>query len=338
MFRPVKIRHYLAIMKAKGHSAETVLAGSGITESMLATPNFLTDFDQSRTVVANMIALTGDHGIGLEIGGKTELVNLGLVGYAMMSSRSLRQTIQHWISYSNALVGVPLQVRLEERAPDNWSLVFMETSPLGAVRHFCVEEQLVMAFKLGCDLAPTPPNPISLELAYPSPSHSERYSNYFDCPVCFDARDNRISFNAPRLDYQLKGEDAELNQLCSQQCELVLKQMRYQGGVVAGVLDVLSKCGGAIPTIDEMAHELKVSSRTLRRHLQAEGYTYQQVTNEFRAKKAKEFLSSALAAKEVSYRLGFSEPNSFRRAFKLWTGQTVSEYLEAQYGCRRTTA
>ncbi len=330
MFKPVKVRQYLNVMKKKGFSAELVLAGSGVTEEMLATRNLLIDIDQSRTVVRNMIELTSDHGIGLEIGWQTQLFDLGLVGYAMMSAQSLRQTVQHWISFSNLLIGVPMRVHIEERTPDNWALVLNESAPLGFIYNFCVEEQLAMAYKLGCDLSATKPRPTKIELSYPAPLHYKRYSEYFDCPVSFGAGSTRIHFFAPRLDQPLVGDDPELNEFCENQCRIILQQMKRHSSITSEVNRMLSLSVNVVPTIEEVAQQLRISARTLRRNLQREGTSYQQLANQVRANCAKEYLRSFHSVKEVSYRLGFSEVNSFRRSFKLWTGQTVGNYVAAE--------
>ena len=70
-----------------------------------------------------------------------------------------------------------------------------------------------------------------------------------------------------------------------------------------------------------------MSARTLRRHLQEEGASYQKLVGEFRADLAQEYLrSSSISTKEVAFLLGYNDTNAFRRAFKEWTGTTVQEY------------
>jgi AraC-like DNA-binding protein len=327
MFRPVKIRQYLALMKAKGHAAEAVLAGSGITAAMIEAPGFLIDIDQSKAIVANMITLSDDQGIGLKIGGQTDLVDLGLVGYSMMSSKSLRDTVRYWINYSNALIGMPMQVQLEEKAADDWAFVITESLPLGFIFNFCVEEQLVMICKLGHDLTSAKPVLRQLELSYPAPSHHALYRQYFNCPIKFNTRRTRISFSSPQLDQPLRGNDKDFNELCARQCEILMRQISQDSPLVSKIKNILMRSRGQIPTIEAVAAELNLSPRTLRRHLSDEGFGYQQLINEFRADLAKEYLkSTSESAKGIAYQLGFTEPNSFRRAFKLWTGKTVQEY------------
>ena len=68
MLRQLKIRQYLAAMATRGFAARRVLAGTGLQEKDLGDPAYVPDLEQYHGVVANMIALSGDKGIGLEIG------------------------------------------------------------------------------------------------------------------------------------------------------------------------------------------------------------------------------------------------------------------------------
>lgn len=330
MFRPIKIRQYLSFMKSRGYQAERVLAGSGLDEEVLSNPDFLMDIGQAKQVVANMIALTGDQSIGFEIGDGTIMADLGLVGFVMMTARSTRDAVQHWINYSNSLIGMLLKVSLEERNADDWSLVISATVPLEVINNFCIEEQLVMIYKLGGQLISAEPVLSSLELSYQQPSHHALYQRYFRAPVSFNSRQTRMSFVSPSLDQPLRGNDKEFNEICARQCELLLKQIDRQNPIAAKIKNILMRNGGQNPGFDAVAHVLKISSRTLSRHLSDEGLTYQQLVNEFRADLAKEYLQSmSMTSKEISYLLGFDDSNSFYRAFKSWTGQTVQEYKNA---------
>jgi AraC-like DNA-binding protein len=76
-------------------------------------------------------------------------------------------------------------------------------------------------------------------------------------------------------------------------------------------------------TIDDVARRLAVSARTLQRHLEAENTSFQQILRETREALARHYLEKTeLPAAEISFLLGFDEPNSFYRAFRTWTGNT----------------
>ena len=76
-------------------------------------------------------------------------------------------------------------------------------------------------------------------------------------------------------------------------------------------------------TMKAIARKLALSQRTLQRRIESEGANYQRVLNETRESLARHYLqNTALPITEISFLVGFDEPNSFYRAFRSWTGQT----------------
>lgn len=72
-----------------------------------------------------------------------------------------------------------------------------------------------------------------------------------------------------------------------------------------------------------IAERLGMSSRSLQRHLGAENSTFKDVLKDTRRDLAQHYLSKTdLPTAEISFLLGFDEPNSFFRAFRGWTGKT----------------
>ncbi|MEY4267146.1 MAG: HTH-type transcriptional regulator VirS [Pseudomonadota bacterium] len=82
---------------------------------------------------------------------------------------------------------------------------------------------------------------------------------------------------------------------------------------------------------DLVAGKLALSKRTLQRQLEAEGTTYMKVLQDTRAALATHYLHhTRLPAAEISFLLGFEEPNSFYRAFRDWTGQSPDQARQQQ--------
>lgn len=81
------------------------------------------------------------------------------------------------------------------------------------------------------------------------------------------------------------------------------------------------------PKITQLADQLGMSERTLRRKLAEEGVSYSQLLHRCRCELAIDYIeNSSLATKEISYLLGYDDISSFRRAFKCWTGETVNSF------------
>lgn len=92
------------------------------------------------------------------------------------------------------------------------------------------------------------------------------------------------------------------------------------GRVKAALLEGLA--GGTV-TIDAIARKLALSRRTLQRRIENEGSSYQQILQDTRQSLSRHYLEKTeLPPKEISFLLGFDEPNSFYRAFRNWTGTT----------------
>lgn len=327
MLRPLKIRQYIAIMQAKGFAPELVLADTGIDPAHLADPALLVDLRQCQAVVSNMIRLTGDQGLGFEVGGYARLTDLGVVGHAIMSSRTLRQAVSLWMSYSNALVGVLSTLKLEEEPSGRWSLTISEVVPTGFLYNFSVEEVLMMIMKLGAVLVDEPIRPASLEFSYPAPAHQDLYFRHFRCPIRFSSWRTRVVIQQPELDRQFRSRDEEFNEICQQYCSRIARQIDSGGPVASRLRSMLLRSPGAVPALNAAAAQLGMSSRSLRRHLAEEGTSYQQLVSQFRCDLAREYLSVPnIPPKEVAYLLGFRDANAFRRAFKAWTGQTILEF------------
>ena len=85
--------------------------------------------------------------------------------------------------------------------------------------------------------------------------------------------------------------------------------------------------------IERVARALGCSRQTLYRRLKAEGLTFEQVLDELRRRRALKLIRDpALPIKEIAYRLGFSDPAAFSRAFKRWTGRSPKAMRDDQPG------
>ncbi len=82
--------------------------------------------------------------------------------------------------------------------------------------------------------------------------------------------------------------------------------------------------------VDDVAKELAVSPRTLQRRLERSGTTFGELSDAVRRDAAlKHLRNPSVPIKEAAFRLGFSEPSTFYRAFRRWTGDTPANYRRA---------
>lgn len=98
------------------------------------------------------------------------------------------------------------------------------------------------------------------------------------------------------------------------------EQTNYHARVCDLLADLLPS-GQA--TIEAVAERMAMSKRTLQRRLAGEGCNFQALLNETRKKLAGQHLENRkLTSADISFLLGYKDPNSFIRAYHEWTGRS----------------
>ena len=93
------------------------------------------------------------------------------------------------------------------------------------------------------------------------------------------------------------------------------------------VLQILMSGDLARLRAESVAHQLGMSSTTLRRRLRADHTCYQFLLDRARQYRCERKLREAwLPGKCMADELGYLEVNSFYRAFRRWTGLSYSQY------------
>lgn len=125
------------------------------------------------------------------------------------------------------------------------------------------------------------------------------------------------SFFEPALRQRLADLDARASTAERLRCALI-------EGLPAGDIAMGSVC-----------RKLGLSARTLQRRLQDEGTSFQRTLDAVRHELAQHYLKhSAMSGAEISFLLGFEDPNSFVRAFHGWTGYTPDQVRRQSRGDR----
>jgi AraC-like DNA-binding protein len=333
MLRPVRIKHYLDAMRTRGIPVADVLHGTSIDSTRLTDAGYLIEPWECRRVITNMIARSDDPGIGFEVGRLVEPQDLGITGYAVLSSPNMRQVLSLWSRYSGPLVGMISRMDLHEDANGGLDAEVMQPDRTDPIYVFCVEELMAMMFKLGAQLAGSPPEVERVEFSYPAPRHSFLYHQLFKCPIRFDGERTSASLTRDWLDRPSSSNDEEFNRICVSHCGKILHQIEHSTSVVSRIRSLLLRNPRDIPKMEAVAQSIGQSARSLRRHLQNEGSSYQQIVDEFRRDLAMEYLNSThMSVKEIAYALGYADHAAFRKAFKTWTGQPPVAYRTAVLG------
>jgi AraC-like DNA-binding protein len=164
--------------------------------------------------------------------------------------------------------------------------------------------------------------PLRVEFAS-MPQGAEHYSGFFGIPV-HEGPANRLMFSPedakrPFLSVN-DGMFAIFEPVLAARLEDLEREASFRDRVRACLVEALP---GGRSSMADIARKLAVSTRTMQRRLAEEGSTFQEELNDLRAELARHYLTrSDYSSSEISFLLGYNDPNSFIRAVHAWTGQT----------------
>lgn len=305
---------------------EDMLRGAALSGAALEDPGVQIDAHQELAVVRNLVRALGDRpALGLEVGVRYRVTTFGIFGFACVSSPTLRDVmsfaLRYWdLSFAFCIPVVDVaadEIRWElhdERVPED-------------VRTFLVLRDLSAMYQVMCDLLPGPIPLRRLTFRFRKPGAAEPFVAIFGVCPDFDAASNLATFDARYLDQPLPRADRQTVALCEAQCRELVARRRTRTGLAHEVRDRLIRVGGAAD-MDQVARELNLSPRTLRRRLEEAGTSYRALLDEVREALAEEMLATgALSVEDVAIRLGYAEGSSFIYAFKRWKGTTPAAYV-----------
>lgn len=330
--KAVYLLKLLEVLRELGQPVAPVLAAAGVSEDVLADREASLPLSQYLAAVEQAVGCVNCPDLGFRVGERTTPLEHGVLGYALLSSRTLRNSLDRYVRFQD-LQGPLLTVSFTELGPTaeltaipragRWYM-----TPL-ALRYI-VQEWLI-GWNQWCQLIGRSGSFFEhVRLGYPSDGQRRHYEDHLGCTVSFDNEATTAVFASRRLDLPLEYADESIAALCKVQCERLLEVLNLRPGLVAEIHRQLADQPGQVPGMDEMAERLHIGTRTLRRRLQDDGTTYQDVVSEFRVTMAKRYMEETkLPANEIAILVGYSDPANLYRTFRRVTGQTPRQYRSA---------
>lgn len=157
---------------------------------------------------------------------------------------------------------------------------------------------------------------------------------YFGCRVQIGANCNRLTLHRGDLDRPFVSYNAELLEILTPVLEQSLDERQRSYSITEMVKWIVKRSlTGGCPDIQTVASELGMSNRTLQRRLIDEGASFKNILTQVRHEQAIEYLTDlSLDIKEVAFMIGYEDKNSFYRAFRLWEGNTPSNWRAEHLG------
>lgn len=251
----------------------------------------------------------------------------GVSGYVIVNSPNFIMAFENFVRYTNLHTNM-YNLSLEQNR--HVELIFERTVPLMYSDRFNLE-MYVLGFTLNIlKLMPGKQLPLEVHYEFDRPKSMKCYDELFggNTTFFFNAKQNKMVYDGGLTNIPLLNANEQLYQMFDKMATDSLQQKVGEGSVSRVVKEELSKrIKGYLPTIEEVAQHLNMSSRTLQLKLKNENATFRELADEVRKDIAVAHLKArALNISEIAYLLGFSEISSFSSAFKKWTGSSPSAF------------
>lgn len=321
----IYLRLLIALLAQRGVDADTLIAESGLNRASLANDDAAVGASELRALVSAAVRLSGSPWLGLELGAAAQPFSHGALGFAAISSGSLRQALEVAVRYI-ALRAPALRLELKQSSRDTRLLVHTPVD-LGDAQQFVLEAVAVMLEHLLQTIAGCSLEAIEFRLPWAQPSWSRHYAAYLRGRPRFGASRMTIVFPHALLDTACISADPRAFALAQQECERRLQQGAAERDLASRIRRQLWQCEGAFPSAEVTAQRLGLSLRSLYRSLALGGCSYRSLLDEARADRACRLLRETdTPIHLIAERLGYADPSNFSRCFRRWQGATPQAY------------
>ncbi|MBR8094324.1 AraC family transcriptional regulator [Burkholderia cenocepacia] len=336
-FTPAKLAVLVDVAAQAGLDPATVLAGTGLTLADVADPFALTSPLQFLTAARNAVGRYDGTDLGVRVGRRLHASSYGMYGYAMLCSESLAHAFDSAVRYHRLANGM-LPIRWVKQG-DTASWLFPDRHEVALpdldepLYRFLIDMQFALHVTIIKDVMGGWCVPARAQFAQPRPPHGALLADALECPIAFDQPHHVLSYPAAWLARAPQLANPITAAQVSSHCAQLLDELRSQSGITRRVYEELTRTPGQFPDIDAIAEILCMTSRTLRRKLEAEGTSYSELLTSVRKALAIDYLSTTtLSTEDIALTLGFSDAVGFRHAFKRWTGTTPSDVRRKRGG------
>jgi AraC-like DNA-binding protein len=318
---------------AAGVDYGALLRQAGIDPVLLGDPENRVPFHRYVALLEAAAAATGDDLIGMRLGAMQSIQMIGILGYVIQASPNVRTQI-HQASRYFALHQEGAALTLREHGAQV-EFIYTVFDPNVSLHRQDAENTMAITVSLWRsatgihDWAPT-----SVHFEHPAPLKAQELVRFFGCPVHFSDSFDGIRFAAGFLDTPIRTADSKLYNILTKYADESLvrhKDVTTLSAQARRLIVATLASGGA--TIDDIAHRLAMTPRTLQRRLVHEGLQFSQLLDDIRRDLAAQYLRDGrLGLTETAFLVGYSDLSAFHRAFRRWFQQTPLEFQKQTQG------
>jgi AraC-like DNA-binding protein len=318
----VSSRAMVAACERLGLDAATLLRSVGISRETLDDPDARLEAAKVSALWAKAYELSRDPVLSLHAAEACPIGAYKVIDFMGANAATVGEAFGYAARYF-PLINTAIRLPIDDTGDPVTFDIVDETGPQGVSRPYA--EYCFAAFLLHVRGDTGVEFPIrQVTFVHRRPADTLEHERIFGCPVGFEAEWNRMSIDRAVWDTPTRGANAGVLQVLIEHADLLLQKLPKGPDLVERTRKAIGeRLRGGDSSLEGVARELSTSGRSLQRHLQELGYSYNALADEVRAATAKLYLEQPdIAVSEVAYLLGFADPSTFNRAFKRWTGST----------------
>ncbi len=331
------VRSAIAGAAAQGFDVPSLLAKAGIGMDILDEPKARIYPDTLSKLLRVLATELKDEFIGQDDKPSTP-GTFGILCHLLVDCSTLREALDIGTRYYG-LFDMALHVQFQNKEPNaklneeqGGSLVVIENRPCLNKDNYLTEYQLMLWHRLSCWLTGKR-IPIKVtEFAYDKPAHADEFRLFFFGDNKFNMPETLLRIEKQYLDLPVVRDRSDLPELMKEAPYVFLVKPNNTTSINAQIRRILERSDGLeMPDFEHVADQLNTSTQTLRRRLKDESTSFQAIKDQVRRDIAIYHLSeNKFSINEIALKVGFTEPSTFHRAFKKWTGVTPGDYRLAE--------
>jgi len=272
------------------------------------------------------VEATGDPCLGLVAARHFQPAALHGLGFAWLASDTLHAALDRLVRYSR-FINTATDFHLQNTA-DTVDLVIRISRDEWPDFSFAAVDLAMAAFLRMCQItAGSTVMPLRASFQRSVPPCAGDFVTVFGPHIRYGAPDNRLCFNRTLVDAPLSMANPELARLNDQtvidylaRCDSSSITMQVRSRIIEMLPD-------GRPSQEAIAESLHLSLRSLQRKLRSENTSYTTLLNDTQQQLAVQYIrESHRSIGEITYLLGYTEPGSFTRAFRRWTGKSPLQF------------
>lgn len=325
------VEQCLAAAEYAGLQRERLLRDAGFTLADLAAAGGWLSFAQVEPVLRMGIERIQDPLIGLHISPRINLATLGVLGYAIQTSSTLKDLIETNMRFERLLGDVGTTTLGHEPGVALWQWEGIIQDPVVARHtHECILGCWAGMLRLMKQRQPRPLLAVRFRHAAPTDLAVVRETEkFFGCPVHYEQSCSALVLLPAALNTPLALANPDLHAALEQHAQQQLQEQQTKSNLREqtrrALLSALRR--GEAPTRDSVAAQLGMSARSLHRKLEEQGSSFREMLDGLRFELAAEHLRDhSLSVDAVAGKLGFQESQSFIRWFRRHAGTTPGDY------------